>query len=386
MNRKIIFLNPWDKLVGPNQYLVETLKNSKKLADQSLIIFDKKNMTMKDYKKINCKVEIWPEIKLLHPLLRLDNIVQVLSTHTIGLIKTIKRIKKLKPELIISNGENLLLGGLASKILNIKHIQIFHGLPSYRLKGKLSKNIYLQFMSFWNKRVIAISNIQKEEITSGINKNKIKLIPNPISIQNLKNRKIPENLDKIIKKHKPVLISAGEINKRKGQDLLVKALPHIKKKYPNFLCIFVGELETESADNSRKFYEKLLGEIKKSNLKRNIIFIKKTEALSSLIKKSKIYIQPSRTESFGRVIAEASLLNVPVTAFKVGGIPEVVPYAKLAELENSEGLADNILEILKNPEKARKEDIKNKKHIKEKFDSKKIARNFEIFILNLIKQ
>ena len=67
-------------------------------------------------------------------------------------------------------------------------------------------------------------------------------------------------------------------------------------------------------------------------------------------------VMPSRwEEAFGLVALEAALMERPVIATRVGGLPEIVVDGVtgiLVEKENSEELASAISRLLKNPEEA----------------------------------
>ena len=75
------------------------------------------------------------------------------------------------------------------------------------------------------------------------------------------------------------------------------------------------------------------------------------EAMSTL-KSSSILVVPSRMESLPTVIKEAFFLKIPVVAFSVGGIPELIENNKtglLVESGNSELLLKTINQLLSDP-------------------------------------
>ena len=64
-----------------------------------------------------------------------------------------------------------------------------------------------------------------------------------------------------------------------------------------------------------------------------------------------VFVQPSRSETFGIAIIEAMACKKPVVATRVGGIPEIIENGKngiLVEPDNPDALAEAIMTVLKN--------------------------------------
>lgn len=156
---KILFLNPWDRLIGPNRYLVEMLRHAPELAARSAVVLQENNGARAEYQSLGCRVEVWPEVGLIHPHASLKNFSKLLRTHTVGLARLIPRLKALSPMVVVSNTENLWLGGLIGKLLQVPHIQIFHG-DAWRYRRSKKAGLlkgYLRFLSFWSHRLIVVS-------------------------------------------------------------------------------------------------------------------------------------------------------------------------------------------------------------------------------------
>ncbi|MFM8549777.1 MAG: glycosyltransferase family 4 protein [Verrucomicrobiota bacterium] len=105
----------------------------------------------------------------------------------------------------------------------------------------------------------------------------------------------------------PVLLSVGAICHRKGQDQAVRAFARVRAKHPNALLALVGAGELPAGlpmDGVR-----LLG------YRRDI---------PRLIPTASMVIVPSRQEPFSLAAVEAMACEVPVVAFAVGGLAEVI--------------------------------------------------------------
>ena len=123
---------------------------------------------------------------------------------------------------------------------------------------------------------------------------------------------------------KKVIISVGRLVHRKGQDVLIQALPEIIKRHPSAHLLMVGE------GPYRAHLEKLVNELKVNDA---ITFIGRIQYrdLPRYICAGDIFVMPSRSrlaglevEGLGIVYLEASSCGLPVIAGKSGGAPDAV--------------------------------------------------------------
>ncbi len=391
MTPKVLFLNPWGQFIGPNRYLLEILRHNSDLARQAVVVFSEANGALKEYETLGCQIEIWPEIGLIHPRLTVESAKQLLLTHSAGLFKIVRRLRSLGPDLVVSNSEILWIGGMASRLVNIPHVQVFHGILSeYRLHGKPRVwRGYLRFLSMWSKCFVAVSQTLASVIVSGgVPTQKVRVVQNPISLESHKSELSKQTileLDTVLRDRYPILVCAGQIFPVKGQDLLVEALPVIKHRYPEVLCIFAGRLGSGSGlDDTEDFYRQLERRVDELNLRASVIFLGDTEHLDILFKRAHVSVQPSRMESFCRVVAEALLHGTPVVAFAVGAIPEVAgPGALLVFPGNVQGLADAVIDTLENQKEAQKRVRECQAHMEKSFDAVRVAKRFHDLVLQV---
>jgi glycosyltransferase involved in cell wall biosynthesis len=93
--------------------------------------------------------------------------------------------------------------------------------------------------------------------------------------------------------------------------------------------------------------------IEKKGLQKQIIFTGFRNDVQSILPELDIFLMTSKTEGLGSSILDAYACKVPVVATVAGGIPEIVINKKtglLAEIQDPQGLAENVLSILNNTE------------------------------------
>jgi glycosyltransferase involved in cell wall biosynthesis len=380
---KVIFLNPWERLIGPNRYLAEMLKCLPELAEKSTVIFHNHTSAMAEYEDMGCTVIVLPEIAQIRAHFSLKNIMRIILNHSFGLLKAIKLIRSLNPDIIVSNTEQLLLGDIASRLLNIPHIKIFHAITfAYRLGRRPSiLNAYLKTITLGSDRVIAVSETLRKALLSGrMEEKKIVSISNPIPVDALKTSagEIPPNIHGILKDHKPVILSAGQFFPKKGQDQLIEALPYIRKVFPIIICIFAGKTgEGSGMEDTQKYFQSLQSRIAELRLHDNVFFAGEIDYLPALMHRADIYVQTSWTESFNRAAAEALICGAPVVAYNAGATEEVSgPGAALVKAGDIRGLAHAITELLNQPELRKQLVVKGARHIESHFNAPKIAERF----------
>jgi glycosyltransferase involved in cell wall biosynthesis len=176
----------------------------------------------------------------------------------------------------------------------------------------------------------------------------------------------------------PLIVSAGRISPMKGQDLLVRALPAIREAFPNVLCVFAGRIGSGSGlEDTDKFSVDLTRQVKRLGLESNVIFAGEVENLPDLLRRAAIYVQPSRTESFGRVVAESLLCGIPVAGFEVGGISESGgPGVLLVPPLDVPALSKAIIRVLEAPALARELAREGSAHVKRHFEPGAVAERF----------
>ena len=114
----------------------------------------------------------------------------------------------------------------------------------------------------------------------------------------------------------PILISIKEMKDYAGHIHLLNIFKKVQSDMPNTILWFVGD------GPERKKIKEHARKLKLRNIKMYKPLLKKD--LSELMKKANIYIHASKYESFGLVLVEAMASGMPVVAFNMGGIDDIV--------------------------------------------------------------
>jgi glycosyltransferase involved in cell wall biosynthesis len=147
---------------------------------------------------------------------------------------------------------------------------------------------------------------------------------------------------------KPLVVNAkdllfvGEMRKLKGVDVLLRAIAELKPRRV-VTCCFVGE----GADLVS--FEALSSEL---GLNNQVSFVGR-KTMAEALELGRIFVLPSRNESFPYVMLEAAAAHKPLIASNIGGIAEVVPKPQLCTPGDPSLLASLILNTLENPTKSK---------------------------------
>jgi glycosyltransferase involved in cell wall biosynthesis len=115
----------------------------------------------------------------------------------------------------------------------------------------------------------------------------------------------------------PTVLFSGRMVLQKGPDLLVEAIPHVLKFYPNAKFVFAGDGEMRGSVEHRA------RELGISHATRFLGF-QANGTLTRLYKACDVVCVPSRNEPFGIVLLEAWSAGKPVVSTINGGPAEFV--------------------------------------------------------------
>lgn len=150
---------------------------------------------------------------------------------------------------------------------------------------------------------------------------------------------------------KRVLLTVGRLQRRKGQDFLIKSMPALLKEFPDLFYAVVGRGQC---------YDELISLVDQHKLHDNVCVYPDMddEALIKCYQQCDIFILPNRTidndiEGFGMVLVEAQVCGKPVIAGDSGGTRETMNIGKtghIIDCSSTENLLNGLSPILRNRE------------------------------------
>lgn len=200
-----------------------------------------------------------------------------------------------------------------TKIINTPHGP-FMALKKYNFLENIFRNVIIFLEFFFNKLydiVIQVNpNQYKWMVKYGINKNKIKYIPNGIPNNSFDKVNNKEFVKKYKLKNKFIISYLGRIQKYKGLNQIIKVLPKLNKQ---IVFLVMGK---NTGDKKR-----LVILSKKLNITDRIIFTGEVSYPEKLmgLDASEIFILPSEWEAFGIGILEAMARNNVIISTKTEG-------------------------------------------------------------------
>lgn len=232
--------------------------------------------------------------------------------------------------------------------LSVPVVITTHGLVSIREKGfsfstvrnfvtmKFILNPYFEKKALQNaNKIVVVSKIMNETVDHIIGYDpKTVYIPNGIDYEKF-------NMESITENNQLSILFIGRLIKVKGVDILIRALPIIKKTIPNIHLFIAGD---GSQCKKLKHLTMKLGVAENTTF---LGFISGNDKLE-MFRSANIFVIPSRFESFGITALEALAAGVPIIASNVGGIPDILDnnkYGMLVESDNSEALAQCIVKL-----------------------------------------
>lgn len=121
---------------------------------------------------------------------------------------------------------------------------------------------------------------------------------------------------------KKIILTVGRLVKRKGQDMVIRAMPAILRRVPDAHYCIVG------AGPERKYLEEC---IREERMQRHVDILGSVSdaELGAYYASSSIFAMPTRAlgqdvEGFGIVYLEAAHFALPIVAGKTGGEPEAI--------------------------------------------------------------
>jgi glycosyltransferase involved in cell wall biosynthesis len=210
------------------------------------------------------------------------------------------------------------------------------------------------------------------------------IVPNISEIDIIRNGVDKKTADSLVRqkpqryKGKKIILSVGQLIKRKGHEYLIKAINEIKDEFPDIKCIIIG-----SGIRLRSL-EELIIKLELNNIV-ELYGQRPHEEVLNIMSWCDVFVLPSWDEPFGTVYPEAMGYAKPTIACSGEGISEVVQdgvQGLLVRKQNVESLTDALKKILSDENLASRLGREGRMLVEEELNWNRIATQ----IIDLCKQ
>lgn len=253
-------------------------------------------------------------------------------------------IRKEKIDIVHSNSSVIDVGSKAAARSGVSHVWHFRefGDLDYRLMFLKGRRKSIQYLNNSNDINIFISMCLREHYRELRDGKRNRVIYDGVSDDYL-------NLRQDDLEGEPTFLIAGNLQRNKRQDIVLKAAKLLKEKgITNFKVIVAGGIA--STRDSQKYAKELEIFIKQNDLD-NVQLVGFVSDMNALRRKSDVEIVASTMEAFGRVTVEAMLSGNPVLAADSGANGELIEDGRtgwLFETGNEYALADKMFMVIEN--------------------------------------
>ena len=288
-----------------------------------------------------------------------------------------------------------LLGQLAAKMAGVPIIiNTVHGLYFTENSSYAKRKFFILIEKIAAKCSDLIFSQNKEDIGTMIKERiatskKIKYLGNGIDTKKFNAENFSENF--ILQKKKELNLHpgtkiigvVGRLVKEKGYMDLFEAFKIVLEKYPKIILLVVGPKEPLKKD---KFSPNI---VKQYGIENNVTFLGERTDIDQIYPLMDIFVLPSHREGFPRSVLEAMAAKRPIIVTDIRGCREEIDNGKngiLVPVKNPEKLAEAIVFLLQDPNKARELAKHAKVKAQKEFDEHLVFNAIQEAYQNLLKE
>lgn len=350
--KKILFLHAGAEMYGADKILLEIVTGIDKNEFTPVVILPNHGVLEDALQNFGIDVDV-----LNYPILRRKFFTPF------GLVNYVYNYFKYGHQLsrIVSKKQIDLVHVNTAAVLEGIYLKIFAKVPilwhihEIILNPEIVYKITSYLIGKYADKIITVSKATEDRLleSSSISSNKVETIFNGIESEQVTNgSKTLLRNELNISKDAIVVGMVGRINAWKGQAEFIDAVSKVITANPNVHAILVGGV-FEGEEWRIKTIDEL---IRNSNNSTKIHRIDFRKNIKDVYAAFDIFVMPSvRPDPFPTVVLEAMANGLPVVGFNHGGVVEMLDKTSfietLVDIGNTDKLADQIINLVKNKEK-----------------------------------
>ncbi|MCC7117867.1 MAG: glycosyltransferase [Anaerolineales bacterium] len=246
-----------------------------------------------------------------------------------------------------------------------------HGLAANFSRGREILHAGLINLQVASALVVVSTRAQQSAIVEGVLPKNIILIKNgiePISTAGVNQTKARKAAG--LKDGEIFIVAVGRLVTEKAHEILIQALPLVLKEYPQVRLGILGEGPLRG---------QLEKQIEALRLTQAVYLFGTQDAVEDYLAIAEIFVLPSRAEGLPIALLEAMSAGLPVVATALKGMSDVIEHGRTGLLtppEDSQALAEAILQLLRDPAYARQLGAQAKKQVVENYSRAEMAEQY----------
>jgi glycosyltransferase involved in cell wall biosynthesis len=348
---RVLYLNPFSQEVsGPDESLRALLAALVPAGVEPHVVLPAPGPQVARYQALGAAVHYAPLALLRRDLGPAAAVYPVRLARSAAQVRSLAR--RLAVDLVHTNMEVLLEGGLAARALRIPHVLHYRG--NTLDQPRLVFDALTAIWSALSDQVYCISRATAAVFERRGRGAKVEVLYNPLDVQAFADAPRSEAVRAALgaAPGQRLVGTVGRIHPRKDLGTFVRAAALVAAGAPDVRFAVVGTAEAPA----EHAYERQLQELVRAcGLQERFVFAGARRDMAAVMKALDLFVLTSRHEGFGRVVAEAMAAARPVVVTREGGPPELVEedrYGLCAIASDPADFAEKILRLLAAPQAA----------------------------------
>jgi glycosyltransferase involved in cell wall biosynthesis len=373
---KILLLSHGSNLEGAERSLLEAVQTLVNLGEDVHVVVPSAGILVQKLREANATIHFLATPWWVTEFRGQSSIIERLYEYVKAVLKLVKILRKLKPDVVITNTVVIPCGAIASRLTNIPHVWYIREFleEDHGWNFEFGRQFSVYCINTLSQRVIANSETVRQRYSDRILPSKISVVYNAVNIGKEFSSYTP------IEKHDGTFYVAlvGRKSPGKGQKEAINAIEILLKAQQKIHLWLIG-------DEFENYAEELKTYVKSLEIEDTITFIPFVESPTQFMMAADVVIVCSRCEAFGRVTVEAMKLGKAVIGSNSGSMPELIRdgwNGLLYDPSSPSSLAKKI-QVLSANQALRKE-IETNAH--QWANSKFTLKNYSSDLMNIVKE
>ncbi len=261
-------------------------------------------------------------------------------------------------------------------------VVVAHGMEVTKKRRRLRRRIGLRWIFRAADLTVAVSRYTRDRVAeTGIDPERVLVLPCGVDPERFRPRDGTRLRRQLGLEGLPVVLTLARLVRRKGHDLVIRALPEVRRCVPGAVYLVAG--------GGKDGYVQSLRELaRECGVEDAVRFVGRAEDedLPGLYCASDVFAMASRNdensgnfEGFGITYLEANACGVPVVGAATGGVPDAVVDGETGFLvppDDAAALAERLTRLLSDPALARRMGERGRERVVRDLSWDRIAERF----------